>query len=105
MDLRKIIDKKDEAAQYMVDEITYICKNLDKRSPGSEGEKQACEYMAKVLKEDCGCERADVESFKENPGSFYGWLYFTLTFALLAISCYFFFPLLSIIFIVICLFI
>lgn len=46
MDLNKIIERKDSAAQYMVDEITYICKNLDKRSPGSEGEKQACEYMA-----------------------------------------------------------
>lgn len=44
MDLNKIIERKDSAAQYMVDEITYICKNLDKRSPGSEGEKQACEY-------------------------------------------------------------
>ena len=43
MDLNKIIERKDSAAQYMVDEITYICKNLDKRSPGSEGEKQACE--------------------------------------------------------------
>lgn len=37
MDLNKIIERKDSAAQYMVDEITYICKNLDKRSPGSEG--------------------------------------------------------------------
>lgn len=50
MNLNKIIERKDSAAQYMVDEITYICKNLDKRSPGSEGEKQACEYMAKVLR-------------------------------------------------------
>ena len=33
MDLNKIIERKDSAAQYMVDEITYICKNLDKRSP------------------------------------------------------------------------
>ena len=89
MNLEKIINKKDEAAQYMVDEITYICKNLEKRSPGSEGEKQACEYMAKVLREDCGCDRADVESFQEHPGSFYGWLYFTLTFLLVAIACFF----------------
>lgn len=97
MDLNKIIERKDSAAQYMVDEITYICKNLDKRSPGSEGEKQACEYMAKVLREDCGCDRVQVEAFKENPGSFFGWIYFTITAALLAIACYFFFPLASII--------
>ena len=82
MDLNKIIERKDSAAQYMVDEITYICKNLDKRSPGSEGEKQACEYMAKVLREDCGCDRVQVEAFKENPGSFFGWIYFTITAAL-----------------------
>ena len=70
MNLQKIIDKKDAAAQYMIDEITYICKNFEKRDPGSKGEQQACEYMAEVLKKDCGCDRADVESFQENPGSF-----------------------------------
>ena len=69
MDLRKIIEKKRDSAKYMVEEITYICKNIEKRSPGSTGEKKACEYMAEVLKKDCGCERADVESFKENPGT------------------------------------
>ena len=75
MDFKPLIDKKDEAAKYMIDEITHICKDMDTRSPGTKGEKEACEYMAKVLKEDCGCERADVESFKENPGSFFGWIY------------------------------
>lgn len=105
MNLQKIIDKKDAAAQYMVDEITYICKNFEKRDPGSKGEEQACEYMAKVLKEDCGCDRADVESFKENPGSFFGWIYFTITFVLLAIPLFFVFPLASILLIVAGLFI
>lgn len=105
MELKKIIDKKDWAAKYMLDEITHIIKKFEKRDPGSLGEKQACEYMAKVLKEDCGCERADVESFKENPGSFYGWLYFTLTLVLAAIGCFFFFPLASIVLIVVGLFI
>lgn len=97
MDLGRIIEKKHEAAEYMVKEITYICKNIEKRAPGSEGEKKSCEYMADVLKKDCGCERADVESFKENPGSFYGWLFFTLTFVLAAIVLYFFAPVASII--------
>ncbi len=105
MNLQKIIDKKDAAAQYMLDEITHIIKTFEKREPGSKGEEQACEYMAKVLKEDCGCERADVESFKENPGSFFGWIYFTITFVLLAIPLFFVFPLLSILLIVAGLFI
>ena len=90
MDLKNIIDKKSDYADYMLDEITHICKDMDKRDPGSPGEKQACEYMADVLKKDCGCERADVESFKENPGSFFGWIYFTITFVLAAIVLFFF---------------
>ena len=89
MDLKTIIAKKEWAADYMVDEITKICKTFEKRAPGSKGEEQACQYMAKVLKEECGCEKAEVESFKENPGSFYGWIYFTITFALIAIVLFF----------------
>ena len=85
----------------MVGEITHIIKTFEKRSPGSRGEEQACEYMAKVLKEDCGCDRADVESFKEHPGAFYGWLFFTLTFVLAAVALFFFLPLASIILIVV----
>lgn len=95
MDLQKILDKRADAAQYMVDEITHIIKTFEKRDPGSKGEKQACEYMAEVLKKDCGCETAEVESFKENPGSFFGWIYFTITMVLAGIVCSFFFPIAS----------
>lgn len=101
MNLQSIIDKKKEAAEYMVSEITHICKSFEKRDPGSKGEHQACEYMADVLKNECGCERADVESFKENPGSFFGWIYFTITFVLAAVAISFFYPLVSIILIVV----
>lgn len=100
MDLKKIIDKKNEAAQYMIDEITHICKDFEKRDPGSKGELQACEYMADVLKKDCGCDSAEVESFKENPGSFFGWIYFTITFVLIAIPMFFVCPIVSVILIV-----
>lgn len=100
LDTKSIIDKKNEYAQYMIDEITHICKNMEKRDPGSKGELQSCEYMADVLKKNCGCERADVESFKENPGSFFGWIYFTITFVLAAIALLFVFPLASAILIV-----
>ena len=101
MNLQSIIDKKKEAAEYMVSDITHICKDFEKRDPGSKGEQQACEYMADVLKNECGCERADVESFKENPGSFFGWIYFTITFVLAAVAISFFYPLVSIILIVV----
>ncbi|MGN1418374.1 MAG: M28 family metallopeptidase [Acutalibacteraceae bacterium] len=101
MDLKKLIDKKDQAAKYMVDEITHICKTFEKRSPGSKGEEQACRYMADVLKNDCGCESAEVESFKEHPGAFYGWIFLTITFVLLAIALFFVAPVASLILIVV----
>lgn len=97
MDLKKIIDKKNEYGKYMLDEITHIIKTFEKRAPGSEGEKQACEYMAQVLKKDCGCQTAEVESFKENPGSFYGWIYFTISFVLAAVVLFFICPIISVI--------
>ena len=100
MELKKIIEKKDFFAKYMIDEITHICKTFEKRDPGSNGEKQACEYMADVLKNDCGCDRVSIESFKENPGSFFGWIYFTITFVLAAVALFFVLPVLSIVIIV-----
>ena len=100
MNLKSIIDKKDKFADYMVSEITHICKTFEKREPGSKGELQACEYMAGVLRDECGCDRVEIESFKENPGSFFGWIYFTITFVLVAIALFFVFPLASILLIV-----
>ncbi len=99
MDLQKIIDKKDWAAQYTIDEITHIIKTFEKREPGSKGELQATEYMAKVMEEQCGCDPklTKIESFKENPGSFFGWIYFTITFVLISIVMYFILPIFSVI--------
>ncbi len=97
MDLQKVIAQKDWAAKYMIKEITYICKNLGKRNPGSEGELKGCEHMARVLRKDCGCEKVNIESFSEHPGAFYGWRYVTLSLALAAIVLYFFKPVVSIV--------
>ncbi len=88
MDFSKIYEKKNAYAKYMVKEITHICKTFEKRGPGSKGEEQACVYMADVLKK-LGCYKADVEAFDENPGSFFGWIYFTITFVLAAIALFF----------------
>lgn len=90
--LQSLIDNKAKSAQYMCDEIKHICNDMPKRDPGSIGEKMACEYMADVLKNDCGCERADVESFKENPNAFFGWIYFTITLVLSGMVLFFFMP-------------
>ena len=85
MNLSSVIEKQKHYAEYMINEITYICKNLGKRDPGSEGEKQACEYMAEVLKKDCGCENVTVESFEEHPGSFYGWITIDIILCMIAV--------------------
>lgn len=96
MDLKKLINEKEKAAKYIVDEITHVIKTCGKRDPGSEGEKKSCEYMAEVLKNDCGCEEVSVESYKVHPRAFYGWIYFTITFVLIAAALFFFAPIVSI---------
>jgi len=99
-DLSKIIEQKDQAAKYMEEEITYICQSMPKREPGSEGEKLACEYMAEQLR-SYGCDKVCIDSFEEHPRSFFGWIFFTITFVLAAIVCFFFIPILAAIFVVI----
>ena len=96
-DLSKIINNKEAHAQYMADEIKHVCTTMPKRDPGSEGERMACEYFADVLKNQCGCERSEVEHYKENPGSFMGWIYITVTCALLGMISFFFLPVLGVI--------
>ncbi len=96
MDLKKVIDQKSKATKYIVDEITHVIKTCGKRDPGSEGEKKSCEYMAEVLKKDCGCESVEVEPFEVAPRAFYGWIYFTITFAIIGAILFFFAPVISI---------
>lgn len=96
MDLKRIIDKKEKAAQYIIDDITKVIKTCGKRDPGSEGEKKSCEYMADVLKKDCGCENVKIESYPVHPRAFYGWIYFTCAFVLIAMVCFFFAPVIGI---------
>ncbi len=96
MNLSNLINKKQEYSNYIVKEITKVIKKCGKRDPGSEGEKKACEYMAKVLKKDCGCDDVKVESYEVAPRSFYGWIYFTITFVLISVLAFFFFPIISI---------
>ena len=101
MDLKKLIDRKDQVADYIISDITHVCRDMKKRDPGSEGEKEVSEYFEKVFREECGCEETSIESFKENPGSFFGWLYFTLTFVLISIVLFFFCPIASVILILV----
>lgn len=93
--LKDLISKKQEAADYMADNITYICNTFGTRAPGSKGEKRGAEYIAQELEKNCGVEKASVEPFKLHPNAFYGWIYITMTIALAQLVLYFFYPLIG----------
>lgn len=90
MKLDALIGAKDHAAQFMIDDITKVCTTMPKRDPGSEGEKEVSEYFKKICLEEYGCEKAEIESFKEHPWSFFGWMWITFTLTLLAAALCFF---------------
>ncbi len=92
---QKMIDEKAQAADYIEQEITYVCKNIPKRDPGAEGETIACQYMADTLTEKCGCESAKIEPFEVHPASFFGWIYITVSLALAHVALYFVYPLIG----------
>lgn len=83
-----IKEKKAESANFMAEEITTVIKTFGKRGPGSEGEKNACYYMADQLKE-YGCDDVKVEPFNLHPNAFYGWIYISVTLLLAAFGLYF----------------
>lgn len=99
MGLKKLIDKKNEMADYMVDEITHIIKTKGKRGPGDPGEKEGAEYMADVLRKYS--DDVKIEPFDLRPGAFYGWIYITITCILAALVCAFFIPIVSVVLIAI----
>lgn len=95
--LEDIFRDSEQAASYMLREITHICRDMKKRAPGSEGERQAAEYMASALRNDCGCTDVKVETFKEHPTAFYGYFSIATVFGLLTVAFFFVMPLLSVI--------
>ena len=86
------------AIDFMFREITHICRDMKKRAPGSEGEREAAEYMAASLEKDCGCTDIKVETFKEHPASFYSYFYFSATLDTLCAVGFFIRPWLSLLF-------
>jgi hypothetical protein len=86
------------AVDFTLREITHICRDMKKRAPGSDGEREAAEYMAASLGKDCGCRDVKVETFKEHPASFYSYFYFSATLDTLCAVSFFIRPWLSILF-------
>ena len=85
-----------QAVSYMIKGITHICRGRKKRAPGNEGEREAGEYMANILKNECGCTDVKVEAFTEHPAAFYGYFWFSATLDTLCAVLFFFSPWLSI---------
>ena len=92
MALLKLLENSEGAASYIVREITRICQDMGRRSPGSEGERKAAEYMAHVLEDECGCTDVKVETFTEHPDSFLGYFSFTAVLGVLSAACFFISP-------------
>ena len=86
------------AVDFTLREITHICRDMKKRAPGSDGEREAAEYMAVSLEKDCGCADVKVETFREHPASFYSYFYFSATLDTLCAVSFFIRPWLSILF-------
>ncbi|HPZ00893.1 MAG TPA: hypothetical protein PLS28_05440, partial [Clostridiales bacterium] len=78
MKLEKLINERETAAQWMIDDIKKVCTTLPKRDPGSEGELAAAEYFKDLCVNEYGCDEAYVEEFEEHPQSFMGWLWITM---------------------------
>lgn len=96
-ELKMLYDSSRQSVEYMVREITHICRNLKPRAPGSEGEREAAEYMAEVLKNDCGCDQVLVEAYKAHPDSFYGYCQISVIFYLLSSLGFFIHPIASLV--------
>ena len=67
MDFKKIIDQKDKAAKYMIDEITHIIKTCGKRDPGSEGEKNPANIWQKFLKKTAAVKKSSLSLMRLHP--------------------------------------
>ena len=87
------------AVEFMVGEITHICHDLGKRAPGSQGERKAGEYLAEVLRTQCGCTNVQIETFREHPDAFYGYFFFSAALDTLCAVTFFLHPVLSILFV------
>lgn len=95
--LHHLSENSRQAVSYMAGEITRICSGMQKRAPGSAGEREAAGYVAGVLKDSCGCTDVSVETFREHPASFYGYCRISSVLAVCCAAGFFLNPVVSII--------
>ncbi|MBQ6374126.1 MAG: M20/M25/M40 family metallo-hydrolase [Clostridia bacterium] len=80
----------------MIDGIGHMCRDMEQRAPGSAGEREAAEHLARVLRTECGCDDVRLETFRPHPAAFYGYFWFSMAFDVLCALLYFVSPWLSI---------
>ena len=97
VDFTKLIDKKDQYAEFMADQIATVCNDYPARSAGSENEVKTAEFFAETLKTQCGCDDVTVDKFKVHPQALTSWVYLAITCFVLGIISFFFIPVLGVI--------
>ena len=95
--LSALLTNSGEGVAYMVREITHICRHMKKRAPGSDGEREAAEYMAQILKSECGCAEVSIEPFREHPAAFYGYFWCSMVFDVMSGIGHFIHPWVSVV--------
>lgn len=73
----------------MIDGIGHMCRDMEQRAPGSAGEREAAEHLARVLRTECGCDDVRLETFRPHPAAFYGYFWFSMAFDVLCALLYF----------------
>ena len=96
--MTSLFENSIHAAAYMTGEITHICRDMAKRSPGSEGEREAARYLAGILRRECGCKDVLTEAFRVHPAAFYGYFWFSAVFDSLCVLMFFVRPWFSLVF-------
>lgn len=99
MKLDKLKQNKGQSADFMFGFIGDVIKKFGKRDCGSQGERDAVNYMAQTAKPYA--DSVTTEPYHANTLAFMGWIYITVTLILAAFVVAFFAPLASIVLILI----
>lgn len=95
MKLDKLKQNKGQSANYMFDFISHVTSAFGKRDCGSQGEKDAINYMANEAAPYA--DTVTTEKYDVHTLAFMGWIYITVTLILGAFAAAFFMPMLSLI--------
>lgn len=99
MKLDKLKQNSKQSANFMFDFIAHVTSSFGKRDCGSQGERDAVNYMAETVKPYA--DSVVTEPYEAHPLAFMGWIYITVALVLTGFVCAFFAPLVSIVLVVV----